>query len=127
MFLAAHGNPHFLVKLNQICVFQVFHHSSHHPRVITLQHSLKVATNQSPADPLPHRGTTLHHSRVVHTLLRVVHTLPIDRPIPLWVRVEGQEGVQVVQPNTVVVYAQDEVDQVNDYMIANIVACLLCC
>ena len=40
---------------------------------------------------------------------------------------KGQEGMQVVQPNTVVVYAQDEVDQVNDYMIANIVACLLCC
>ena len=33
----------------------------------------------------------------------------------------------MVQPNTVVVYAQDEVNQINDYMIANIVACLLCC
>ena len=33
----------------------------------------------------------------------------------------------MVQPNTVVVYAQDEVDQVNDYIFENTVACLLCC
>ena len=42
--------------------------------------------------------------------------------------VKGQDGVVYVhQPTSVVVYAQDELDFVSDYMIANILACLMCC
>ena len=40
---------------------------------------------------------------------------------------EGQGNVMIVQPNTIVVYAQDEMDQISDYMIPNILACLCCC
>ena len=39
---------------------------------------------------------------------------------------KGQENVQVVQPNTVVVNTQDEIN-ISDYLIANIFACLFCC
>ena len=43
--------------------------------------------------------------------------------------VKGQEQGVVYehQPTSVVVYAQDELDSVSDYMIANILACLMCC
>ena len=41
--------------------------------------------------------------------------------------VKGQEGVVFAEPTTMVIYAQDELDQVSDYMIANILASLMCC
>ena len=39
----------------------------------------------------------------------------------------GFGGTAFHQPGPVIVYAQNEVDSVSDYFIANIIACLLCC
>ena len=39
----------------------------------------------------------------------------------------GLEGTDFGQTSPVVVYTQEEVDSVTDYMIPNIIACLLCC
>ena len=39
----------------------------------------------------------------------------------------GQENVQVVQPKSLTIYDQVEINNINDYMTANIFACLCCC
>ena len=39
----------------------------------------------------------------------------------------GLEGTDFSQPSPVVVYTQEDMDSVSDYMIPNIMACLLCC
>ena len=39
----------------------------------------------------------------------------------------GQENMQAVQPKSHTIYDQDEINNINDYMTANIFVCLCCC
>ena len=129
MFLIASGNPHFLVEIKSSLGISGLPPQQPPPQGYYPPAQPQGGYQPVPGGPPPPQGyyPPPQQGGAYPPPQQGGAYPPHEQAYPPAGVVKGQEGVQVVQPNTVVVYAQDEVDQVNDYMIANIVACLLCC